>query len=48
MNLELEFTPDQLAVIAQWLEVKEEAGYTLSELIDEFTNRTYHNQSQPS
>lgn len=38
-NLENTFDPDQLVVLAQWLETKEEAGYTLSELIDEFTGR---------
>lgn len=37
MNLENEFEPDQLVVIAQWLETKLKDGYTLEELFNEFT-----------
>jgi hypothetical protein len=43
--IENTFDPDQLIVIAQWLEEKENAGYSLSELIDEFTGRTADNLS---
>lgn len=43
--IENEFDPDQLMTIAIWLEEKEKAGYTLCELIDEFTGRSSYPDS---